>query len=1094
MGRLVHLFVRLLAGTVAIIVVLLALITLRLSVGPVSLGALAPGLARMLEGATPYRFEIGDLGILWQDWQRGLLVQLEGVRVRGDDGAEYARIDDVAVGFSAAALAHVVIAPSSIEAHGVAITLPPAAPASSGQSVRSLDDLLGGLRGPRDPAHPLSYLDLARLRDVRVYYRPSGDGGQGGAGDWQLSVTQADVQRDEERRLGGTVAMAVIRDDEQAQATAVLAPAPATGDLALTLSLSGLRPALFADVAPALAPLAMLDLPLQGSVELRVGAEGHLAAAAIDLTGTNGALNLTGPLAEDAGLAPPEQHLALRQMALRAAFDSAADTVTVDTFSIGFAPGTTLFVPVPVDFRFPVAELAGSGVFRAGHLTIQALDVVLDGLQARVAVEVEDLLGAPSGKLTVTANDVHVNDFRRFWPPSMAPGGWKWCTQHLHDGIVPRVDATVDFASRDKKIEVTALDARLDVRRLRVDYLPPMPAVTNAAGTVTADLTSLRVDIDAGDAAGLNVGDGFVLISDFDQKDQRIDIDLAISGPVRSAMTIISAQPLDYDSKIGIDPQQTSGEVTTRLMMNFPLVDDLDADQVRIDADVELRNLGITQVVNGVDIADGNARLRIDNRGLRAAGRLGIAGIDGELRVSDSFVDDVEPRTMATFSFTDAPVERIRHALRGVADLRPYLREGALSGRVTFDQSNAGIGMVDATMDLTRASLALPPGGWSKPAGKAGTWEAALRIEKGRLAGVPQFDLLAPGLDVAASCRFGSDGGVDSAELTRLIIGRTNLKGALAARTGGGWDATVSGIALDLQPILDSLADRKDADRERQDALPEITLAADFETVWLKDAEPLRTVRATAVQRNGRLELARLQGEFLDESPVEVSLAPDDAGGRVLHVTAANAGEALRAFRIFPDARGGSLEARARFDDTHPASPLSGKVVVRRFHVVNTPILARLLSILAVTGIRDALTGRGIAFNVFDMPFTYSRDILEITDGKAAGWSLGMTFAGTVDVAAETVDVSGRLVPFYTINNILGRLPLLGSVMTGGERGAGVFSAAYSVKGPLDDPAVSVNPVSVLFPGFLRWLLEALSNWSGGGVETITNDLGVASP
>ena len=80
----------------------------------------------MLEGATPYRFEIGDLGILWQDWQRGLLVQLEGVRVRGDDGAEYARIDDVAVGFSAAALAHVVIAPSSIEAHGVAITLPPA--------------------------------------------------------------------------------------------------------------------------------------------------------------------------------------------------------------------------------------------------------------------------------------------------------------------------------------------------------------------------------------------------------------------------------------------------------------------------------------------------------------------------------------------------------------------------------------------------------------------------------------------------------------------------------------------------------------------------------------------------------------------------------------------------------------------------------------------------------------------------------------------------------------------------------------------------------------------------------------------------------
>ena len=71
MGRLVHLFVRLVAGAVAIVVVLVALIVLRLSAGPVSLGALAPSLARMLEDVTPYRFEIGDLGILWRDWQQG---------------------------------------------------------------------------------------------------------------------------------------------------------------------------------------------------------------------------------------------------------------------------------------------------------------------------------------------------------------------------------------------------------------------------------------------------------------------------------------------------------------------------------------------------------------------------------------------------------------------------------------------------------------------------------------------------------------------------------------------------------------------------------------------------------------------------------------------------------------------------------------------------------------------------------------------------------------------------------------------------------------------------------------------------------------
>ncbi len=1096
MGRLVHLFVRLLAGAVAIIVVLLALITLRLSVGPVSLGSLAPGLARMLEKVTPYRFEIGNLGILWQDWQRGLVVQAAGVRVRDDGGTEYARIDNVVVGFSAQALAHVVIAPTSIEAEGIAVTLPSAVPAGGGEDANgaSIDDLLRGLRGPRDPAHPLSYLDAARLHDVQVHYRPPGDAGPGGAGDWQLQVTQAELQRDDERRLGGNVALAVSRDHEQAQATAVLAPTPATGDLALTLSLGGLRPALFADLSQALAPLAMLDLPLKGTIDLRIGAEGRLASAAIDLTSSEGALRLAGPLAEDAGLAPPEQHLAVRNLALKAAFDAATDAVAVDTFALGFAPGTTLFVPAPVNFRFPLMELAGSGVYRAGQLTVKQLDLDLDGLRARITAEINNLLGAPSGKLTVTASDVHVNDFRRYWPPSIAPGAGKWCTQHLHDGIVPHAEAEISFTSEGDEIRATALAARFDVERLTVAYLPPMPVVRNAAGTVTADLNSLRIDIDAGNAAGLTVGDGFVLISGFDQQDQQIDIDLFIAGPVRSAMTIIASQPLDYDSKIGIDPEQTSGEVTTRLMMRFPLVDDLDADQVQIDADVELRNLGISHAINGVDISNGNARLRIDNRGLRAAGRLGIAGIDGELRVSDSFVDDVEPRTMASFSFTDAPVERIRRALRGVADLRPYLREGGLSGRVTFDQSQAGGGVLAATMDLTHASLAIPPIGWSKRAGTAGSWESSLRFENGRLAAVPQFELLAPGLDFAASCRFGPGGGLDSAEVARLNAGRTNLTGTLAARAGGGWDVAVNGIALDLQPILDGLGKRKGSDGGGMDALPDITMAADLETVWLSHTESLRDVRASALHQNGRLMVARLEGRLIDGSPVHLSLAPDNEGGRVLRASAANAGEALSAFRIFPDARGGELEARARFDDTDPASPLTGRVTVRRFHVVNAPILARLLSILAVTGIRDTLTGRGIAFNVFELPFSFKNDVLEITDGRAAGWSLGMTFAGTVDVAAETVDVGGRLVPFYTINNVLGRLPLLGSIMTGGERGAGVFSAAYTVKGPLDDPAVSVNPVSVLFPGFLRWLLEVLSGWSGGAAETITTDLGVAAP
>jgi hypothetical protein len=57
-----------------------------------------------------------------------------------------------------------------------------------------------------------------------------------------------------------------------------------------------------------------------------------------------------------------------------------------------------------------------------------------------------------------------------------------------------------------------------------------------------------------------------------------------------------------------------------------------------------------------------------------------------------------------------------------------------------------------------------------------------------------------------------------------------------------------------------------------------------------------------------------------------------------------------------------------------------------------------------------------------------------------------------------------------TLNKVLGKIPLVGNILTGGE-GGGVFAATYSIKGSSDDPRVSVNPLSVLTPGILRRIL-----------------------
>ena len=137
------------------------------------------------------------------------------------------------------------------------------------------------------------------------------------------------------------------------------------------------------------------------------------------------------------------------------------------------------------------------------------------------------------------------------------------------------------------------------------------------------------------------------------------------------------------------------------------------------------------------------------------------------------------------------------------------------------------------------------------------------------------------------------------------------------------------------------------------------------------------------------------------------------------------------------------------------------------------PVLARILTIATLTGVFDLLSGDGLPLSRLVVPFTKRGEQLEIKDARAFGPAIGFTFKGHIDQQAETADLDGTLVPAYALNSIFGKIPILGDLLVGGEEDGGVFAMNYKLSGPLDDPVVTVNPLSVLAPGFLRGLFSA---------------------
>jgi uncharacterized protein YhdP len=196
-----------------------------------------------------------------------------------------------------------------------------------------------------------------------------------------------------------------------------------------------------------------------------------------------------------------------------------------------------------------------------------------------------------------------------------------------------------------------------------------------------------------------------------------------------------------------------------------------------------------------------------------------------------------------------------------------------------------------------------------------------------------------------------------------------------------------------------------------------------------------------------------------------------------LSITSTDAGAALRAFDIMDNVKGGTLTVTGEADDAAPERPLTGKAEISDFRLMRASILARLLTMATLTGFVDVLTGEGFQFNRFESDFTKTEGRLDIELARAHGPSIGLTATGYVDFDKHNVDMKGTVVPAYALNGILNDIPIIGFVLTGGE-GEGMFAVIYHATGPLEQPEISVNPLSALTPGFLRGVFDIFD--SGG--------------
>lgn len=1020
---------------VAGLAVLLLLAAGRLAMGPVSLGFAIPQIERSLSfEEAGLAVTLGTATLRWDSRDRSVEIVGMDVRVVDQGGAEQAHFPEVAASFSLRVLLSGRLAPSALEIHGASmavirdeagqfglgeppdrripdedVTAPPGPMVKEAPEIRGAfaERVFAAMADPADPASPLAWLESLSITGAEILFDD-----RKGATRWRAVDADLLLIRDREG-LGASGQLTMVAGDMAARLELAGAYLRDEESIRLETRFQDLSIRRILDLVPGTESADGLELPLSGRLDLHFGLEGGFGPIELVLDLGPGRIDfpdlLAAPLAVDGG-------------------------------------------------RFRLAAASGLESW-----TLETLELVSEGVVLALSGTLDREGDTRVANAMVNTGTLEVADLLRFWPLTVAPGGREWVDENLTEGRIDAVEVAIGLdmgigPDMLERIDLRSLEGGFAFQDATLHYLRPLPPLSGVSGRGRIDAESLLFTVTSGGLGGLAVDEGTIRIDGFDDAVEMLAVEAVARGPVDEAVALLASPRLDLLKGFGFGVDAVGGVMATRLAVAFPLLADLDFDSISIRAASSLRGASLSDAALGQDMTDGALTLQIDKEGMDVEGTLRLAEVPLALRWTENFYDG------AAFSSRFEVTGRVDTAGRARLgfDALPYL-DGPVDLDLVYTVLPDQRASLSGTAAITDAVARIEEIDWEKPTGADGFIRFTADLVEERLRRIGSLSVRAGDLVAEGSLDLAEDGKTPSAfRFDRLSFGETDIVVRGAGDQDGSLRLAISGEAVDLRPFLEGGSD--------QEELRPLAIAINVAQVRVGDGSPLRAVSGSLARDHRDWKAIDLQARVGEQGEMTLRLERE-GDGRRLRIAADDAGAALESLAILRDMQGGTLLLTGRYHDTVPDAPLIGTVDIRNFRMLRQPVFAKLLSVASLPGILDALRGQGIAFNQAEIPFTMTGDRIEIGESRAFGAAVGVTARGWVDLERNELDLSGTLVPAYTLNTVFGHIPLLGPLLTG-ERGSGLFAATYRMRGPMADPDISINPLAALAPGFLRNLFN----------------------
>ena len=659
---------------------------------------------------------------------------------------------------------------------------------------------------------------------------------------------------------------------------------------------------------------------------------------------------------------------------------------------------------------------------------------------SRISIGLRTGLEEKKPKFFFRIDQISVENLLKIWPKNLMDSTFWWMEENSA-GILKDVLLETDLDFSSGKINVGDVKGSFICNDINIKYMDSMPTVKRINGFAKINNSSVIFEINSGSSNDLEISNGIIKLYDLNTNVEKANINLDISSKNKSVVDYLNLTEINKDNYKKLN--EISGNVNINLILDFPLLVDLDAEQIEYSADAKLTDgyyklIDPDYVINNLNmnINVGANLVNFSGKGVFFNSNIEFTG--DQITRNNNIVDEIKGRLLLdSYQLLNFIPEFFEETSGSIPINFSYTK-----GKKDFKFE--GVGETDQlkiNSEFLGKDLSF----------QNGKIRFVISPYNEKLSGF--LDIKTKNIDIEVNSIF-SNLKLFNLEILKFKSPNQNFQ-----------------FSVNNETILDVNLNGKKVSIEKMNLNEESTFSNLENIVFNLQADRLYIGNNIFIDSSINFKKNNNRFDFFnayfkgDKDYHNINLSSSH-GKKKFYLESNFVPGLLNIFDINLKINTGSLKIEG--EQSSDLKTYDGKIVGKDFVFLDTPFLADFITLFSLQGLAQKLKDGGIIFESLNGKYVLSEDKLRIVDSLLKGSELGIQFDSVIGLEDDYFLTTGSVIPAYTINTLLTKFPIVGDIITAGSPEDGLIGAKFEVEKEDDEYKISYNPISVFVPNLIK--------------------------